>query len=306
MKIRTPLKWISNFFVALVCMLAANANAAQLSFQRDKDSALILVIEGEIRKGDDSKFIELIRADVNSYYSASRIHINSPGGDVEAAMKLAKLIEESGMNLRVDDGSICASACFLLYVSAPLRMARPGSRLIVHRPYYDMSNTHGSTQAQSAVAYQEAILSMRDYLVSRAVSGHLIDKMMQMPSSQGYALSIEDLVSLNLMSAPVQEYAIQKCGYVSASAPGSIECIKDYFRGSRHAFVAKYVHGQDSQSATITSLAMEEFNNWLRLKESTDPNFREKARKVSETIVFDPDIDLESRIRAYKDYYESL
>jgi hypothetical protein len=90
-------------------------------------------ITGEIRVGDLEVLRAFIRTDVGRFKQSS-IVLASNGGDVLEAMKISDVIRSSYMTVFVsEDIGVCASACFLIYVSAVERGSTDRA-LGVHRP----------------------------------------------------------------------------------------------------------------------------------------------------------------------------
>lgn len=168
-----------------------------------------LHINGEIVEGDAQRIQNLLSAHHEKYVATAFVFLNSPGGSVHEAIKIAKLMEEMGLNVTVQSPASCASACAIIYLSAPLRI-RDGN-VLVHRPYFDMRDVHPSDYVRYSEAQQAAILELRQYLSAKAVPNHLIDKMMTLPSSDAYALSLKDEGVIG-MNPTVEEVAINKCG----------------------------------------------------------------------------------------------
>jgi hypothetical protein len=187
--------------------------AADFWFEETKDAkhdGSILHMQGAIESGDSAKLDRLISDHNGSYFRSFVLLLDSRGGNVEEAIKIAATIEHSGETVFVDADSTCASSCFLIYVSAPMRSAL-GS-LIIHRPYYDMKSLNGDSQTDASKAYQDSTLAMRNYLQSRSMPSDLIDRMIETPSTEGYLLTTEDKLRVGYLSPAVGEMALQKCG----------------------------------------------------------------------------------------------
>jgi hypothetical protein len=60
--------------------------------------------------------------------------LNSPGGDIAAAMKIGRLIRKSPGRTMVEGTATCASACVLLFGAGISRIVFDGGKIGVHRP----------------------------------------------------------------------------------------------------------------------------------------------------------------------------
>lgn len=193
--------------------LAYFAPATAADFRIVQDNAQpgvpILYMSGEIRDGDTDNLIRLLRSDLEITPSITNIWLNSPGGELNEAIKVGGLLEKLGYAAIVPVGASCASACFFIWVSASGRLA-PGE-IIIHRPYFDMRNT-----SQSASGFEEAYRITSEaaslYLRQRNVPVDLIQLMMKLSSSDGYTLTAEDKLRIGPMSPARTEYLVQNCG----------------------------------------------------------------------------------------------
>lgn len=86
-----------------------------------------LVVRGPIGAEFESRF----RAALKQYPQARVVIASGPGGMRGPALRVAALINERGMTVRV--AGRCASACALLWASAQSREMTPASRLGLHR-----------------------------------------------------------------------------------------------------------------------------------------------------------------------------
>jgi hypothetical protein len=75
----------------------------------------ILLAEGSIEQGAAARFRTEIEA--RGEY-VTTIRLNSPGGALEDAMAMARLVRERGFRTEVVDGALCASSCPLLLPAA--------------------------------------------------------------------------------------------------------------------------------------------------------------------------------------------
>lgn len=182
-----------------------------------------IFIEGTIEKGDSEKVAKIL----GSEKVVSRFHLNSPGGSLQEALKIASLIKGGNYDTRVEPGGQCASACFFVFLTNARRDAagideiesanRAGRNHIygkvgLHRPYVSLEvakeNPTDALKRQPVVMAETA-----QYLRENGVSQRLIDEMMDRPSNNIYWLSEQDILQLGEYSPQMEETFIASCGY---------------------------------------------------------------------------------------------
>jgi hypothetical protein len=106
--------------------------------------------------------------------------IDSPGGDLMAAMEAGRIIRRELVNTVIPINATCASACVLMYLGGVTRRATFG-RLGLHRPY-------SLRDAQSLSDSQELINRMtgltKAYLEEMNIPLRLLDIMNSIPSDE--------------------------------------------------------------------------------------------------------------------------
>lgn len=200
--------------LALSSFKSATAADFRLAQDNTQPGIPIIYMSGEIKSGDRAKLVALLRSDVQSTQSITDIWLNSPGGDLNEAIKIGAVVEQLGYTAIVPAGATCASACFFVWVSASGRLA-PGD-VVIHRPYFEMRDS-----SQSASGFEESYRATREaaslYLRQRNVPTDLIDLLLNVPSSDGYVLSPADKLRIGPMSAARTEYMVQNCDLPDAS-----------------------------------------------------------------------------------------
>ncbi len=78
--------------------------------------------EGEIVSGDAASFSEISKQGSRDQFGNVTLVLNSPGGSVDAAMEMVKVMDAVGVTTIVPPGGYCASACAsILFVSGSKR-----------------------------------------------------------------------------------------------------------------------------------------------------------------------------------------
>ena len=238
----------------LIACIGAHLTTAAASFTIE-NGGTIITMTGEIEPGDAERLVSIFLAvkPIGKYYFPypKAISLNSPGGDVAEAIRIAELVKTLGLSVfTIPDGKgFCASSCFLIYVAALERSASgidtiktEGVKgnlgpLGVHRPYM-----RAVQEGPSGVKRQAQIMNeMRTYLVNAGVGHSLIDKMMSHASNDIYWLSAEDIRALGQFSPGLEEQLIKKCNYnarreaslnardwIQSSESGVLNCVSKY------------------------------------------------------------------------------
>lgn len=187
--------------------------AADFSFRPQKNGSVQVVLSGKIEPGDREKLIDLIRQEPKDFVGASYISLNSPGGSVLDALKIADVVEKSGLIAVVNSGDTCASSCFLVLASAQFRWQSPKAEVLIHRPYLLSQKTDLLGYNQNVKTQQAGVAAMRAFLEERSISASIIDKMMSYPSNAAYQLTPTDMrEGVRYLSPTLEELTIAKCG----------------------------------------------------------------------------------------------
>lgn len=136
--------------IRVVFFLSILAQAYQLSFASEisfplSDQSNIILLSGEIQKGDAEKLAKAAMLLVNPFYpNGGVLFLDSPGGDIEESLKIASLVKALHLNTIVagrrtlayvdksHDQSIsesplhheiCASACFFIFLAGEIGRA---------------------------------------------------------------------------------------------------------------------------------------------------------------------------------------
>ncbi len=211
-------------FVMLL-FLCGHISAAEFSYGGNRGYTLL--IEGNIAAGDaDRMYQQLISGRV-----VARVELNSPGGDVVEALRMAALISGLKVPTKVPPTKICASACFFLYLAGEPREgaeevvdwgalvpknkndSETSGRIGLHRPFLS-KEFFSKVDAQKASKSQATLMKdVSAYLESKLVPRQLIELMMNRPSTDVYWMTGKDLMTLGEYSPDREELFTAKCGY---------------------------------------------------------------------------------------------
>lgn len=113
-----------------------------------------------------------------------RVFLNSPGGDVVAAIAMGRLLRLHAADVWVDQGHTCASACILILAGGVDRWAVSPFRLGIHRPRFDQVLFAGLSYEESQKRYAALANGVRRYLAEMGIGDELYQAMMRIPSNE--------------------------------------------------------------------------------------------------------------------------
>lgn len=211
-------KHVLNWILVINLLILFNslqASAADLKFKEIYPKVLQVNFKGEITTGDHKKLIDIIDSFDGSI---GLIELDSLGGDVSEAIKIANIVEKFQIMTKVTKDKTCASACFFIFIAGTDRLASgielkslPNNQagfVGVHRPFLAQSGSKKYLASQ-----QDAMRKVRDYLDYQLVSRKLTDAMLSRPSNDIYWLNSDDLEELGPYSPALEEQLISRCNY---------------------------------------------------------------------------------------------
>ena len=158
----------------------------------------VMTAEGTIEPGAAQRFAEEIAA--RGEY-VQTVALNSPGGSVEDAMSMARLLREKGIATEVADGALCASSCPLVLAGGKERRAGGKAAVGVHQFYAIGDAAPAPAQAMSdAQATTARITRLLDEMgVDPALWLHALDT----PPRALYYLTTDEMAKYRLTTAPM-------------------------------------------------------------------------------------------------------
>ena len=206
--------------IRAVFFLLLSANAFSMEYRwgqidetkgRTSSSAKeVIYLTGDIRFGDYDRFRTFLLRDFESYLMSIRsVYISSNGGDVVEAIKIGQLLREMYAEVYIPPDSTCASACFVLYVSAIERSS--SGKVGIHRPYFDQRYFAGLGPMNAEKRHLELTKAFNDYLERNYVSRQLVDRMNGTSSKEIRWLTEEDLDELGKYANWYEEFLLAKC-----------------------------------------------------------------------------------------------
>ena len=185
-------------FSCLIFAIAAPALAADVSFMSPRISATCASIQlrGEIRSGDTSSLASLIAKNNTGCVGEDiqpAVAFDSPGGDIEEALRIGHLIRNKGFGTMVDRDARCVSACNIAFLGGVSRSV--DGVFGIHRPYA----IEFSTGESDALSKYEAITrTLNAYAREMRVSPELFERMMKISPQDVKFLNRQEMATLGV------------------------------------------------------------------------------------------------------------
>ena len=140
----------------IICVAIPSAlSAATFKSVGTKDGKTIVLLSGEILEGDAETLKTEIKTANDAGKLVSGVRLNSAGGNLLEALKLADIVRFAKVATNVAGNATCASACFLVYAAGATKFAN----------YTAQVGVHGASDKQG----DETIASGADLDISRTM-----------------------------------------------------------------------------------------------------------------------------------------
>jgi hypothetical protein len=205
--------------IATLSCQAANADVRQINRGGPtcdptfKACILVIQINGEITD-DTATRLENAISRVRNSAGASQytftflsVELNSPGGSVDAAMKIGRILRKEGPIVDVKSDARCLSACILILAGATTRGL--DGTIGIHRPYFEVPGGDVSSETIKS-NYQQMLRSIRAYLKEMNVVESLADDMLRTNPEHMRVLSENELTQYGLTDTdPIAQEALE-------------------------------------------------------------------------------------------------
>ncbi|MCZ8177645.1 MAG: hypothetical protein O9309_01355 [Rhizobium sp.] len=158
----------------------------------------VLKAEGSIDLGAADRFAEEIAA--RGEYVKS-ITLNSPGGSVDDALAISRLIREKGLNTQVETRALCASSCPLIFAGGVARQAAEDAIVGVHQVFNAGQERPSPEQAMSAA--QSTTARIARHLDDMGIADGLWIHALETPPDRLYYLTLEEMTEFKLVTEPL-------------------------------------------------------------------------------------------------------
>lgn len=152
------------FQAVIICVaaLCSSATLAKVEVQSGQDKTLgrILVakVSEDIASGDYEALLKGIKANPGKY-AKKIVMLDSIGGSVTEAIRMGRLLRETGFDALVPAAAVCQGSCVYLLAAGKGKSVR--GHVGIHRPYYaDSDSVHsisayGASRATQAAYFKE-------------------------------------------------------------------------------------------------------------------------------------------------------
>jgi hypothetical protein len=138
--------------------------------------------------------------------------LNSPGGSVQDALAIARLIRDKGLDTEVDAKGLCASSCPLVFAGGVRRIAEKGAAIGVHQVFaITPVNAPSALKRDDGFAEAQRVSAeCQRHLVAMGVDPRVWIHAMETPPERMFYFTPEELVSLKLASGAASPPAAAK------------------------------------------------------------------------------------------------
>jgi len=141
------------FQAVMICvvMLCSSAVWARVEVQAGQHKSLgrilLVKVSEDIALGDYETLLQGIKANPGQY-AKKIVMLDSIGGSVAEAIRMGRLLRETGFDALVPSAAVCQGSC--VYLLAAGQGKRVRGHVGIHRPYYADSDSVHSTSAYGA------------------------------------------------------------------------------------------------------------------------------------------------------------
>lgn len=159
----------------------------------------VLAAEGSIDPGSSARLAAELEAR-GEYVKV--VSLNSPGGALDDAMAMARLIRGKGVAAEVADGALCASSCPLLLAGGLTRTVGARAAVGVHQFYAAAATPTAPAQAMADAQMTTARISR--HLIDMGVDPALWLHALDTPPQALYYFSAAEMTKYRLVTKPVE------------------------------------------------------------------------------------------------------
>ncbi|WP_424983490.1 ATP-dependent Clp protease proteolytic subunit [Maritalea sp. S77] len=127
------------------------------------------------------------------------VEINSPGGSVDDALALAKLVRELDLNVRVPAGGYCASSCPLIFAAGVKRDMHQRANVGVHQIYVPANDPNANRNSAQAMSDAQSITArITKHFDDMGVDGAMWVHALETPPQRLYYFTADEAKSYKL------------------------------------------------------------------------------------------------------------
>lgn len=153
----------------------------------------VLVAEGAIDPGAAGRFASEVEAR-GEYIKL--VSLNSPGGSVDDAIAMSKLIREKNIATKIAERALCASSCPIVFAGGATRSAEKDAVVGVHQVFNGSIERPSAEEAMSSA--QEITARVARHLDEMGIGAGLWIHALETPPNQLYYLTREEMAEYRL------------------------------------------------------------------------------------------------------------
>ena len=180
-----------------VTAAAFNLNAAEITTVAGCTGVKCFLISGEIIRSDVVTVRRILDGLGSQDSQLLLFSIDSPGGDVLAAIDIGRLMRKSHATVLIRNNDKCYSACVFVLAGAVDRIV--GGAVGIHRPYSTDIGRLDFPEAQRR--YRDLDGKVREFLIEVNLPNSLFEAMIRIPPESLRILATEDLTAFGLNQA---------------------------------------------------------------------------------------------------------
>src|SRR6266404_1069149 len=173
-----------------------------------KNCSLSIRFVGAIDATSANEVALLLDFDAPTEFLYKRLNINSPGGNLDAAMAIGRLLRKHRVSIMIPKDGQCVSACVMIYAGAVSRFYL--GKIGIHRRYLNQA-IGSQLQAPDKLRsnYEQMLQTLRAYLRDMNVSERLAEDMMKIAPADVRYLSDDVQIDYGLSYVdPVEQETI--------------------------------------------------------------------------------------------------
>ncbi|WP_312404193.1 ATP-dependent Clp protease proteolytic subunit [Rhizobium sp.] len=159
----------------------------------------VLMAEGTIDPSAAGRFAQEIEA--RGEY-VKTVQLNSPGGSVEDAIAMSKLIREKKLETIIASRGLCASSCPIVFSGGAERIAEKEAVIGVHQVFNGSRDRPSAEQAMSSA--QSTTARVARHLEEMGIGSALWLHALETPPDRLYYLSEKEMADFKLVTQPIR------------------------------------------------------------------------------------------------------
>ena len=153
-----------------------------------------LLIRGGIMPGDGSRLVDALRAAAPDF-----VRLDSPGGSVQDALEIGRVVRELDVETQITAGSVCLSACPYIFVGGIVRSVDGDGRFGVHQHSFGERTVLPAFLAVDDIQRGQA--EVLAHLDAMGIDLRIMGPAMATPADEIYILTPEELSDWSVVTA---------------------------------------------------------------------------------------------------------